>query len=100
MFPGSGHAREAVAQAIADSLSDEDELGAWRCFLAFDRLIFGQFLDSKRDEQHQSVAARVADRLRDFWAGRWEALLRDTTVTSRSVPSSTPGNSTVRRCGN
>ena len=31
----------------------------------------------------QGVAARVAARLHTFWAGSWEALMRDTTVDSR-----------------
>ena len=60
-----GEAREAAAQAILGAISDDDELGTWRCFLAFDRMIFGELFEKGEVQQH-TVAERVASRLRDF----------------------------------
>ena len=100
--PGSlllavGEAREAVAQAVLDAATPAIELGAWRCFLAFDRMLFGELKDGADHEQRRSVADRVSARLHDFWEGRWGALMRDTTVLVRSAGSSTSESQTVRR---
>ena len=99
--PGSlkvaiGEAREAAAQAVLDAISDVDVLGAWRCFLAFDRMIFGELFEKGEVQQH-TVAERVASRLQDFWAGRWEALLRDTTVSVKAAAGPISKGVTVRR---
>ena len=100
--PGSlqlaiGEAREAVAQAVLAAATPELELGAWRCFLAFDRMLFGELKDGTDHEQRRSVADRVSARLHDFWEGRWGVLMRDTTIPARSVGSSASQGQTVRK---
>eukprot|EP00969_Alexandrium_andersonii_P270802 11969461-Alexandrium_andersonii.AAC.1 len=44
-----GDAREAAAREVIDALAEEDELAAWKIFLAFDRLLFGELLDRSAD---------------------------------------------------
>ncbi|CAK0883839.1 unnamed protein product, partial [Prorocentrum cordatum] len=58
-----GEASEAAAQAVLDAISDREELGAGQCFVAFDRMIFGELVE-KGDVQQHAVAERIASRLR------------------------------------
>ena len=60
-------------------------------------MMFGDFKDGEDHEQRRSVADRVSARLHDFWEGRWEALMRDTTMPVRSAGSSTSESQTVRK---
>ncbi|CAK0858984.1 unnamed protein product [Prorocentrum cordatum] len=98
--PGSlklavGKARGASAQAVLNATTDETKLGAWKCFLAFDRMIFGELFEEGR-VLSRSVAERVAGRLRYFWDGRWEALLWDTAVSTKAAAGSNTMGTTVR----
>ena len=91
-----GDAREAAAREVIDALADEDELGAWKLFLAFDRLIFGQLLDRSADG-HTTVANRVSARLRLFWDGQWASLAHDSLRTSAAGAPVNAVGAEVRR---
>ena len=86
-----------MAQAILDAPSEQMRLGAWRCFLAFDRMIFGELRDGGDNEQKRSVADRLSARLQDFWAGRWGNLMSDTAKLTSSSPPSSSEARTVRK---
>lgn len=47
--------------------------------------------------QPRTVAQRVASRLRDFWDGRWEALLRDTAVSTKAAAGPSTMGTTERK---
>ncbi|CAK0792837.1 unnamed protein product, partial [Prorocentrum cordatum] len=50
-----GETREASAQAVLDATTEKGKLGAWRCVLAFDRMIFGELFE-EGEVQSRSVA--------------------------------------------
>ena len=62
-------AREAVAQYILAATSVPEEERGWKCFLAFDRMLFAELQVGTSGVQAVTVNDRVAVRLHDFWAG-------------------------------
>ena len=100
--PGSlvvavGEAREAVAQYTLTATSANQAAAGWKCFLAMDRLLFGELKNPVAEEQHSKVSERVAERLHDFWAGRWDSLWADTCVETRQPSTSSADKQKAQR---
>ena len=92
-----GEAREAVSTYILQATSEAEALGGWRCLLCMDRMLFGELHVGRGGDADTTVTAKVSERLQDFWAGRWQALLCDTAITSRDGGPPDMNDRTVHR---